>query len=254
MGIFNSTKPKQSAMCHSNARLCVLAVLALGAACTFAHAVPQKPASATHASHHKASAKKADAKSAEETKPATPPQPEMPKWPVNDSPEPAKVTWDSHGLEIHATNSSLMQILHDYSVATGSKIEGISKDERIFGTYGPGSAHDVLTQLLNGTGYNVLMFGDLGQGTPREVVLSARSADNGPRPMAHPMPAPSYDDAEDNTDDQPEPPPQPVMQPQVIQPNMPPGNQPVRTPQQIMEEMQRRQQQLQQQQDQQNPQ
>ncbi|MDE3201089.1 MAG: hypothetical protein KGN79_09220 [Acidobacteriota bacterium] len=138
-------------------------------------------------------------------------------------------------------------------MATGSKIEGLSKDERIFGTYGPGSANEVLTRLLNGSGYNVLMFGDLGQGTPREIVLSARSADSGPRPMAQPAPESSIDDSsDDNSDNQPEP--QPLMQPQVMQPNMPPGNQPIRTPQEIMQEMQRRQQQLQQQEQQQQPQ
>ena len=48
-------------------------------------------------------------------------------------------------------------------------------DERIFGTYGPGPARDVLSQLLDGSGYNVLMVGDRGAGTPRRIVLTIRS-------------------------------------------------------------------------------
>lgn len=253
MSIFSTAKPKQFAVRCRCAILCALAFTGMTAVCGIALAAPAQQKT-SHTARHKTTAKKAATKPAEAAKPEPPPQPEMPKWPVNDSPEPAKVTWDSHGLEINAANSSLIQILHDYSVATGSTIQGVGKDERIFGTYGPGSAHDVLTRLLNGTGYNVLMFGDLGQGTPREVILSARSTSSGPRPMAQQASQPDYDDssADDNSDNQPEP--QPIMQPQVVQPNMPPGNQPVRTPQEIMQEMQQRQQQLQQQEQQPEPQ
>ncbi len=52
----------------------------------------------------------------------------------------------------------------------------MGQDQRIFGAYGPGPARDVLSQLLDGSGYNVLMIGDQGQGTPRRIVLSARPA------------------------------------------------------------------------------
>ena len=55
----------------------------------------------------------------------------------------------------------------DVSLKTGAKVEGVGADERIFGAYGPGPARDVLTELLDGSGYNILMIGDLGQGTPR---------------------------------------------------------------------------------------
>ncbi|MDE3200895.1 MAG: hypothetical protein KGN79_08240, partial [Acidobacteriota bacterium] len=167
MSIPIAAMQRQRIMPNCRATLCVLALGAVTLSCTSVLAAPQKPTSTSHTANHRTSTKKKVVKSTEAAKPAAPAQPEMPKWPVNDSAEPAKVTWDSHGLEIRAANSSLIQILHDYAVATGSKIEGLSKDERIFGTYGPGSANEVLTRLLNGSGYNVLMFGDLGQGTPR---------------------------------------------------------------------------------------
>ncbi len=111
------------------------------------------------------------------------PQPEPPKpdWPVNDKPVPAKVTWDTHGLTVEANNSSLDEILKEVAVATGARLEGRVGDDRVFGSYGPGSARDVITQLLDGTAYNVLMAGDQGEGTPREIVLSNRPT--GPAPV-----------------------------------------------------------------------
>ena len=132
------------------------------------------------------------------------PQPETPKWPVNAKPDPATVVWDSHGLRIDATNSSLQQILNDVSADTGAKVEGLDNDQRIFGIFGPGSAREVLSQLLEGSGYNFLMIGDQGQGTPREVVLSVRSATNsvqGAKP-----PSPNDEDEVDEQPQQPQPP------------------------------------------------
>jgi hypothetical protein len=129
----------------------------------------------------------------------------------------------------------------------------MDKDERVFGTYGPGAARDVLSQLLDGSGYNVLLIGDRGQGTPRRVVLSGRSGANGQAPPTKAQSAPSDEDSEgDQQADQPAEQPQPEPPPPPLQNGPAPGV-PVRTPQQILQEMQQRQQQIQQQQ-QQNPQ
>jgi hypothetical protein len=175
--------------------------------------------------------------------PATPPAPEPPHWPANDSPVPASVVWDSQGLRIDAENSSLQQILKDFSTASGAQVEGFTADERVFGSYGPGQARDVLSELLQGSGYNVIMIGDQGQGAPRQIVLSVRQT-GGAQPLAANNPAGSNDDDADAD----EPPQPPQAGPVPFRPGFPPGG-PLRTPQQInMQEQQMRQQQMQQQQ------
>jgi hypothetical protein len=125
--------------------------------------------------------------------------------------------WDSHGLRIDATNSSLQQILADVSTETGAKVEGLDNDQRIFGTFGPGTARDVLGQLLEGSGYNFLMIGDQGQGTPREIVLSTRTSGS---PQAAKPSTPSDDD---EVDEQPQQPQQPEGVPnrQIFPPRAP---------------------------------
>jgi hypothetical protein len=150
----------------------------------------------------------------------------------------AAVTWDSHGLHIDAANSSLHQILNDVASETGAKVEGLGADERVFGEYGPGQARDVLSQLLHGSGYNVLLIGDQGEGTPRQIVLSARHASTGPR-VANPPNADNPD--EDTPDAEPEE-PQPIPRPGFIPPGIPRTPQEMRERQQQMQEMRRMQQ------------
>ncbi len=197
---------------------------------------------------HSTKVKQAAAASASPA-PAPPavPAPPPPDWPINDKPEAATVVWDSQGLRIEARNSSLEQILKDVSTDTGATVEGLNGDQRVFGTYGPGPARQVLSDLLDGTGYNVLMFGDQGAGTPREIVLSAPPT--GPAPANNNRSLASEEDYEPEPQPEPEQPVQPQYQPQAPQPGTPP-----RTPQQILQEMQQRQQQMQQQQQQQQPQ
>jgi hypothetical protein len=144
------------------------------------------------------------------------------------------VVWDSHGLSIVAFNSSLAQILKNVAAKTGAKLEGMGQDERIFGTYGPGPARDVLSQLLYGSGYNVLIIGDQGQGTPRRIVLSVRPA--GPaQPSGNLSPGASNEEETEAEQPQPEPQPAPA--------GAGPPRAPVRTPQQVLQDMQQRQQQ-----------
>ncbi len=173
--------------------------------------------------------------------PVAPPAPKLPLWPVNERPEDASVTWDSHGLRIDAHNSSLQQILSDVSTATGVKVEGMGADVRVFGVYGPGQARDVLSQLLHGCGYNVIMIGDQGQGAPRQIILSARSAGSAPNASFANAASNNDDEAVDNESDEQ---PQQQSPAPVIRPNFVPGG-PPRTPQQIMEEMRERQGQIQ---------
>jgi hypothetical protein len=176
--------------------------------------------------------------------------PKPPDWPANDLPAAASVVWDSHGLLIAASNSSLAQILKEVSTVTGVKVEGMDADQRVFGTYGPGSARDVLFQLLDGSGYDVLIIGDQGQGTPRRIVLSLRSA-GAQRTPNNTGAAPAQEDTEPDLqaqEPQPEP-PQPAPPQNGLTPAVP-----MRSQQQIIEEMQARQRQRQQEQEQQDPQ
>lgn len=169
--------------------------------------------------------------------PPAPPAPEPPHWPVNDKPVQATIIWDSHGLRIDATNSSLQQIMKDVATATGTKVEGLGADERVFGAYGPGLARDVLSQLLQGAGYNVLMVGDQGQGAPRQVVLSSRQSGDKP-PAAAGGDQPAADEEDPEAQETPEEPPP------VVRPGFAPGG--PRTPQQMMQERQQRQLEMQQ--------
>ncbi len=194
----------------------------------------------------------------------TPPPPPAPHWPINDSPTPPSVAWDSSGLRISASNSSLQQILNEVSTDTGTRIVGSVPDQRIYGSYGPGNARDVLSQLLQGSGYNVLLAGDIGKGAPSEVVLTPRRSGGANAPNS--IDRTPQQDPDEDIPDQPEEEPQPQVQQPQTPPEARPGggpngpNGPMRTPQQVMEEMQQRQllqqQQMQQQmqQQQQNPQ
>ena len=177
-----------------------------------------------------------------------PPPPEKPNWPAFAEAAQASVVWNSQGLSIDAANSSLQQILKDVSTATGIKVDGFGSDQRIFGAYGPGKAADVLAQLLQGSGYNVLMIGDLAPGTPRQIILSNRQTGaSQPQPRNNQSGNQEENEQEEQVVQEPEPQPQPQVQPIPPRPGFPPGA-PPRTPQQMEEMRQQRQQQQQQQQ------
>jgi hypothetical protein len=212
-------------------------------------AAPRPVTAQPHKLHQKAHSPAAHSSAIAAQVAPAPPQPVTPNWPINDQPAPATIAWDSSGLRIDAANSSLRQILSDVSTATGAKVEGFGADERVFGSYGPGPLRDVLSQLLQGSGYNLLMIGDQAHGAPLQIVLSARQSGNAPAMAAAPSPqGQNDDDADSGVDDQVQP--VPISPP--LRPGFGPGG-PVRTPQQVMEEMQRQQEQQQQQQQQQQP-
>ena len=178
---------------------------------------------------------------------AQPPALPAPIW-LASQPNQARVSWDSHGLEIEAFNSSLNQILHQVAADTGAKLEGLRQDQRIFGSYGPGPWSDVLWKLLEGSGYNVLMIGGRDTDALLEVVLSARSP-------ASPHAATNNLNRSNSEDDDADPPPEP---PRPSPMKTPFGNGDSGSPetqQQIMQDILERQQKIdqqQQKQDQQN--
>lgn len=246
---------------HRSGSACAsLAILAAASifATQMAAGQQAQPANATTApaakksSSHRARAAEVQPPAPADQPALTPPLPEPPQWPVNETPAKASVTWDASGLKIQANNSSLHDILNEVSTDTGAKVEGMGTDERVFGEYGPGTARDVLSQLLHGSSYNVLMIGDQGAGTPRQIVLSARRS--GPaqsQANRASQDQPDEDVPEPEVDEQPPMPPPMVNGRPAIPPMQqgPPGA--PRTPQQVLQELQQRQQQIQDQQNQQ---
>ncbi len=166
--------------------------------------------------------------------------PPAPIWPANQPPHEARVSWNGRGLEIEAYNSSLIQILHRVVADTGVKLQEPSQDQRIFGSYGPGPVRDVLSKLLDGSGYNVLMIGGRDSEVPLEIVLSIP-----PNPQTTANPCNRCNSEDDEADAPPEPSRPPPME-------TPFGNGDSgtpETPQQIMQDVLGRQQKIDQQQE-----
>ena len=145
----------------------------------------------------------------------------------------AQIDISGDTLYIRADNSSLTTILHQIASTSGMQFEGLSTDERVFGSFGPGTPRDVLADLLNGTAYNLVLLGDLGNGAPRQLILTPATRAG---VAATPGP-PAQANADDAANDQEtvEPPPPEVQQP----PTPPPGAPGVKTPQQLFEQLQR---------------
>lgn len=154
---------------------------------------------------------------------------------------PVQVTLHDGSLSVDAHNSSLSEILKNLEASSGMTVDGFEKDSRIFGFYGPGSPRDVLSDLLDGAGYNFLMVGSTTDGAPREIVLTARS--NAPISA----PSPGGNPQQDEQDEAPNYPPPEQVAPQQP-PVMPSPEQRPRTPQEMLQELQRLRQQQQQQQ------
>lgn len=220
-------------------------VMLLAPACSSAQ--PKQPAPQP-APHKPSAAKKAAPEVARATRSRV--ALSQSRWPANDPPAPPTVTFNSQGLHIVAENSALSSILNQVSTETGAKVEGLSGDERVFGSYGPGQPREVLADLLSGINYNVLIVGDAAQGLPLRVVLSPRQAS---MPNSQPNARPPQQDQDEDYQ-----PPQPEEPPQFFQPPRPPMNEapngvPI-TPQDRLQMMQRRQREMEQQQQQQQQQ
>ena len=163
---------------------------------------------------------------------------------LQQPPKHAEITIEPHTLAIKADNSALSEILHAIASSTGMKLDGFTKDERIFGSYGPGETHEVLLSLLQGSGYNVVMVGNVDDGrAPRELSLSQRTASATPATSA-----PTANNAEDDAEDEQEVQQAPPETPLPGRPNLgnPPGaseGQQPRSPQQILQDLQRQRQQ-----------
>jgi hypothetical protein len=114
------------------------------------------------------------------------------------------VTLKDGKLTVDAKNSELGAILADVAKLSGMKIDGTDTGAHVYGVYGPGNPRQVLTELLDGLGYNFMMVGDGSSGAPQELLLSARST--APPGTAAPAASTSGNtEASDDSDEQ-EPP------------------------------------------------
>jgi hypothetical protein len=213
-------------------------------------------------------------------KPALAPLPNGPTGPVPQIPldsmasVPPQVTYHDGQLTIIAANSTLADILRAVKKQTGADIEVPSANDRVVTHLGPGSAREVIADLLNGSRFNYVLLG-----SPQDsklltrVVLVTKTGDAAapvnaqmqpqqPGPMQAGNAAPQLppeeaaeamenpEVAEDNPEDNPDQSAADAEQQQAEQANQSPDQQGVKTPQQMLQEMQQRQLQMQQQQQQ----
>jgi hypothetical protein len=212
-------------------------------------------------------------------KPQLPPLPSGPTGPVQPipldsmAPVPPQVSYQNAQLTIVAPNSTLGDILRAVRKQTGAEIEIPAAPERVVTHLGPGSAREVMADLLNGSRFNYVLLGSPADNNVlTRVVLVAKTGqpDNGggdpngttvaeqPQPgvIPHtgnpgaPLPEGATDpdsaSADDSTDDVAADQAAAEAEQQPTSPDQP-G---VKTPQQMLQEMQQRQLQLQQQQQQ----
>ncbi|MHB1020978.1 MAG: hypothetical protein ACYC46_06705 [Acidobacteriaceae bacterium] len=154
--------------------------------------------------------------------PVVPVQPVRPLTPAEMPPQPAEVMYVQGKLTVSANNSSLDQILHQIGRLTGTQISGSAGDERVFGKYGPASASEVLTTLLNGASSNMLLISGNGP-APSELILTPQTG-KGSTVASNPIPPPMRpeNNAEENSEAEPEnPAPMPTFPPQPLQNNEP---------------------------------
>lgn len=192
------------------------------------------------------------------TRPAVqPPAQQTPQAPYGRALEPAnppRVSYAGGELTVTADNSSLSDILNAVVQATGAHLEGTRPpdSDRVFGTFGPGHARDVLNSLLDGSRFDYILVGAVDQPEKiQEIMLSPHGSSAGAtlagaRPTT---PEPAQEEETEVAPPMPEPPPPPIQgSPPEQQQNPPAVQQQVKTPEQLLQELQRLREQQQQQQ------
>lgn len=186
------------------------------------------------------------------TEPTIPAPPPVPLTPSQRPPARAQITYADGTLSVSADNSSLNQILRQIAGNTGMKITGGVSDERVFGHYGPAPTAEILAELLDGTGSNMILV-QRDNAEPAELILTPRqggatppnpnasafderseSQEASPGQAVQPAPAaaPRY-----NSNIPPANPGTPATSPANATPLESPNG--IKTPQQIYEQLQR---------------
>lgn len=240
-------------------------------------AATAQPAATVHKTRMRGHAKK-------DPVPEIPQPPPPPPTLEQTPPTPPQVTYQNGELTIDAHNSTLSQVLHAVQSQTGASVEmpaGAGND-RVVAQIGPGQPHDVLNTLLNGSKFDYVILGVMGNpGAVQKVILSVRQAGSTTPTAAQNTPPQAEQTDEDvpvaengeqeypNQYGSPRPPiPGGFRRPIPGQANVPPAEQQQntysgpggeaqnnggKTPEQLMQELQEMQQQQQQYQEQLNP-
>jgi hypothetical protein len=217
------------------------------------------------------------------------PPPPLPSGPTGVVPQvpldriaavPPEVTFRDNQLTIVAPNSTLADILRAVRKQTGAEIDVPNAPERVVTRLGPGSARDIIADLLNGSRFNYVLLGapDNDAVLTRVVLVPKGPETNAPaaanqaaeqpgiaqpngfsqQPAAQPEavsePEANADDSNNNAVDDGNTVETPAAEADQPPPNSPDQQQAIKTPQQMLQEMQQRQMQLQQQQQQQGQQ
>ena len=141
------------------------------------------------------------------------------------------VRYDSGQLSIHAENATLSEVLFQIQKQTGAEIAIPSgtEQERVSSDFGPGTASEVLGQLLNGTGLNFVVVGSASDPNQlRSVILSRKTGEADP-PSAFQSPDAAAPAGDAQNPEEPAPAP-PEDAPQQA-PSPPPAEQPSTPPQ-----------------------
>jgi len=164
-------------------------VLSVGVLCSVAlldaqtATKPVSPSAQQSTSNHvnmgpkvKAKAKDSKAKKVTvETPPSPPPPPPTPEQMPAQTPE---VSYSGGLLTINAPNSTMNDVLAAVRRVTGATIEKppMGGSDRVVAHLGPGQPKDVLAALLNGSRYDYIILGPMGQpGAVQRIILTARS-------------------------------------------------------------------------------
>ena len=123
----------------------------------------------------------------------------------SQEPTPARVVLENGNLTVEADNSDLGEILKTVAGVTGMTIDGNIHSSRVYGVYGPRNPREVLTDLLQGTGYNFIMVGVTRNGAPRELLLSAEKTRSLAEPLSTAAKTAETPDSESRNPDQPGP-------------------------------------------------
>ncbi len=142
----------------------------------------------------------------------------------------ASVRFESGALSIHAVNATLSEVLFQIQKVTGAEIAipAGTEQQKVAGDFGPGTASEVLSELLNGSGLNFVVVGSDADGNLLRSVILSRKDGEADSPAAFAQqdaPAAAQNIDPDNTE-----PTAPVPQQAPPQAPLPPDNGPPADP------------------------